>query len=161
MFPHADVDSIRPRLIGRTRIPRIQIAGTNFRSGAVASSPLAVQSTTFNSSTHLSAVVNSTGATEGIKPLTVTNHGHESATLQEAMLGAFEPRRVPFARPGPCARHSIGAPVGPNGTRDVQVAGVGGVPANGVRAVLMNVTVAGPTGPSYLTIFPTGHSPAE
>jgi hypothetical protein len=36
------------------------------------------------------------------------------------------------------------------------VAGVGGVPSSGVRAVLMNVTVAGPTAPSYLTIFPSG-----
>jgi hypothetical protein len=38
----------------------------------------------------------------------------------------------------------------------VQVAGVGGVPSTGVKAVLMNVTVAGPTAASYLTIYPSG-----
>ena len=40
----------------------------------------------------------------------------------------------------------------------MQVAGVGGVPSTGVRAVLMNVTVAGPTAPSYLTIYPYRHT---
>ena len=127
----------------------------------MASSPLAVQSTTFDSATQVSAVVNSTGATEGFKSITVTNTDTRSATLQQAMLvrssrGEFHslgPVRVLDTRSGP--------PIGPNATRDVQVAGAGGVPSTGVRAVLMNVTVAGPTAPSYLTIFPTGTPQAE
>jgi hypothetical protein len=50
------------------------------------------------------------------------------------------------------------APVGPNQTITVQVTGVPGsnVPANGVSAVVLNVTVTNPTAPSYLTVFPTG-----
>ena len=41
-------------------------------------------------------------------------------------------------------------------TVDVQIAGVGGVPATGARAVILNATVTEPTGPGYLTIFPAG-----
>jgi hypothetical protein len=37
---------------------------------------------------------------------------------------------------------------------EVQVTGVGGVPASGVGAVLLNVTVDGPTADSHLTVFP-------
>ncbi len=48
-------------------------------------------------------------------------------------------------------------PVGPGATIDLQVTGVGGVPASGVAAVALNVTATGATGPgSYLTIYPTG-----
>jgi hypothetical protein len=58
-------------------------------------------------------------------------------------------------------RTGTGAPqaaVGPNQTITVQVTGVTGsnVPASGVAAVILNVTVTGPTAPSYLTVFPTG-----
>ena len=161
-FPAPTVTAVEPAPIQAPKLIRpntntpVQVTGTNFRSGAVASSPLAVQSTTFDSATQLSAVVNSTGATEGIKPITVTNTDTRSATLQQAMLvrssrGEFHslgPVRILDTRPS--------SPIVPNAPRDVQVAGVGGVPSTGVRAVLLNVTVAGPTAPSYLTIFPTG-----
>ena len=49
-----------------------------------------------------------------------------------------------------------GGPLGPNTSRDIQVTGLGGVPATGVSAVIMNVTVTNTTAPSYLTVFPTG-----
>jgi hypothetical protein len=39
---------------------------------------------------------------------------------------------------------------------DVQGAGVGGVPATGVSAVVVNITATEPTAGSYLTAFPTG-----
>jgi hypothetical protein len=108
----------------------IQVSGTNFQSGAVASSPLAVQSTTFDSATQLSAVVNSTGATEGIKPLTVTNPDTKSDTLTQAML--VRSSRGEFHSLGPVRVLDTrsGAPIGPNGTRNVQVAGAGGVAVN-------------------------------
>jgi hypothetical protein len=47
-------------------------------------------------------------------------------------------------------------PLGPGATINLQVAGRGGVPATGVSAVALNVTVANPTSWSYLTIFPAG-----
>ncbi|MGI8807796.1 MAG: peptidoglycan recognition protein family protein [Acidimicrobiales bacterium] len=47
--------------------------------------------------------------------------------------------------------------LGPNGTIDLTVGGVGGVPAAGVRSVVLNVTVTDPSGPeSFLTLFPAG-----
>jgi hypothetical protein len=50
----------------------------------------------------------------------------------------------------------VAVPLGPGATIDVQVTGQGGVPATGVSAVAMNVTVTGPTGDGYLTVFPAG-----
>jgi hypothetical protein len=50
-----------------------------------------------------------------------------------------------------------GTAVGPQGTRQLQVAGVGGVPATGVTGVVLNMTVDRASGPeSYLTVWPSG-----
>jgi hypothetical protein len=46
--------------------------------------------------------------------------------------------------------------LGPGGTLDVPVAGVGGVPATGAKAATLNVAVTNTTAPSYLTVYPTG-----
>ena len=62
------------------------------------------------------------------------------------------------------SRIGVGAaagPVGPGGTIDVRVLGVGGVPAAAqqpVSAVLVNVTAAGATAPSFVTVWPTGQA---
>lgn len=48
------------------------------------------------------------------------------------------------------------APLGGGATLDLQVTGRGGVPGAGVAAVILNVTVTGPTAGSFLTVFPTG-----
>ncbi len=45
---------------------------------------------------------------------------------------------------------------GSGGTLTVQVTGDGGVPASGVAAVVLNVTVTGTSGGSYLTVWPAG-----
>ncbi|MDQ4089558.1 MAG: peptidoglycan recognition protein, partial [Actinomycetota bacterium] len=50
-----------------------------------------------------------------------------------------------------------GAPLGTEGTLQLQVTGVGGVPATGVSAVVLNMTVDWASGPeSYLTVWPAG-----
>jgi hypothetical protein len=50
-----------------------------------------------------------------------------------------------------------GAPLGTEGTLQLQVTGVGGVPAAGVSAVVLNMTVDRASGPeSYLTVWPAG-----
>nr|MDT0520172.1 hypothetical protein [Streptomyces sp. DSM 41633] len=46
--------------------------------------------------------------------------------------------------------------VGPGGLVNLQVAGVAGVPAQGVTAVVLNVTVTNPTGASHLIVHPHG-----
>jgi len=59
-------------------------------------------------------------------------------------------------------RNATGDPSGAFGggtQRNEQIAGVGGVPSTGVSAVVLNVTVTGPTAASYLTLFPSGGSP--
>jgi hypothetical protein len=59
-------------------------------------------------------------------------------------------------------RNGTGGPLGQlaaGQTLNLQTTGAGGVPANGVSAVVLNVTVTNPTAPSYLTVFPSGAGP--
>lgn len=57
-------------------------------------------------------------------------------------------------------RNGTGAPqaqLGPNSSLDLTVVGVGGVPATGVTAVVLNVIATDATAPaSFLTVFPAG-----
>ena len=55
-------------------------------------------------------------------------------------------------------RSGVGAagPVVKSGTVHLQVTGRGGVPATGVSAVVMNVTVTAPSGSGYITAYPDG-----
>ncbi|MEZ5142560.1 MAG: hypothetical protein R2726_08610 [Acidimicrobiales bacterium] len=52
-----------------------------------------------------------------------------------------------------------GGAIGAGQVRNLPVLGRGGVPASGVAAVVLNVTVTGPSAPSHLTVFPAGESP--
>ncbi|MFF4379989.1 hypothetical protein [Kitasatospora sp. NPDC001547] len=49
-----------------------------------------------------------------------------------------------------------GRRVGAGGVVNLQVAGVNGVPATGVTAVVMNVTAVNPTGSGHVTVYPDG-----
>ncbi|TDB78520.1 hypothetical protein [Micromonospora sp. KC723] len=58
-------------------------------------------------------------------------------------------------------RSGLGAPkakLGPLSKVDLQVAGRGGVPASGVGAVVLNVTITGPTMDSFVTAYPAGET---
>jgi len=70
-----------------------------------------------------------------------------------ASYNALSPSRILDTRDG---TGGFGAPVGPGGTISPTVVGVGGVPATGVTAVVLNVTVTQPTSQSFLTVFPAG-----
>ncbi|WP_030778371.1 hypothetical protein, partial [Streptomyces sp. NRRL F-2664] len=48
--------------------------------------------------------------------------------------------------------------VGPGGVVTLQVAGVKGVPATGVTAVVMNVTAVHPTEAGHVTVYPNGQA---
>ncbi len=50
----------------------------------------------------------------------------------------------------------VPGPVGASGVIDLQVTGRGGVPASGVGAVILNVTAVTPTGPGFLSVYPSG-----
>ena len=41
----------------------------------------------------------------------------------------------------------------------IDVAGLGGVPATGATAAVLNVTVTDPAGPGYMTVYPAGQNP--
>lgn len=67
-------------------------------------------------------------------------------------LGAYQPltpARILDTR-------STASTLGPGATRNVQVAGQGGVPASGVSAVVLNATVTDTTTAGYITIWPAG-----
>ncbi|MFD9127237.1 LuxR C-terminal-related transcriptional regulator [Kitasatospora sp. NPDC059571] len=66
---------------------------------------------------------------------------------------AVTPNRVLDTRSG------IGAPaaaVAPGATVDLPIAGLNGLPSDGITAVTLNVTVTDPTAPGYLTVHPHG-----
>lgn len=104
-----------------------------------------------------------------VVPLATTGPGPASAVpaasaehLPDPFRGVV-PARVVDTRDGPGlgtidgGQSAIG-PLGPAGTLEVEVLGRGGVPADGVGAVAVNVTVVGPTLPSYVTAYPSGSS---
>ena len=80
------------------------------------------------------------------------------AATRPPALGTFTPVgpvRILDTRDG-TGRNGITTRVGPGQTITADVTGVGGVPASGVSAVVMNVTVTEPTSSSYLTLHPGG-----
>ena len=72
---------------------------------------------------------------------------------------ALQPARLMETRPGetvaPGATNK-GTPLGAGQTFDLAVTGIGGVPASRVSAVVLNVTAVHPSGPSFVTVWPTG-----
>jgi hypothetical protein len=67
-------------------------------------------------------------------------------------LSPLTPSRILDTRNGTGAT----GPVPANGTINVQVTGKGGVPASGVGAVAINVTVTQPTASGFATVWPDG-----
>ena len=66
---------------------------------------------------------------------------------------AIRPVRILDTRTGNGVAKAM---IGPGGVVDLVVAGRGTVPASGIGAVVMNMTVADPTGAGYLTVWPSG-----
>lgn len=82
----------------------------------------------------------------GLIPMTADPASSETAPS----FHPLQPTRVMDTRSG-----QGGTQFASNETRYLQIAGVGGVPADAV-AVALNVTVIGPTAPGYLTVWPAG-----
>jgi hypothetical protein len=70
-----------------------------------------------------------------------------------ASFTSLTPARILDTRDG---TGGIATKVGPATPVDVTVAGRGGVPATGVGAVVLNVTVTEPSAQSWLSVFPSG-----
>jgi outer membrane protein assembly factor BamB len=80
--------------------------------------------------------------------------GNPTATVTNgASYKPLPPARILDTRNG---TGGFSAPIGAGQSIDVQVTGVGGVPATGVAAAILNVTVTQPTASGYLTVYPTG-----
>lgn len=72
---------------------------------------------------------------------------------------SITPARLLETRPGlPVAAGGTqrGIWIGDAQTIELQVLGAGGIPPSGISAVVLNVTAIRPTGPSYITVWPTG-----
>ena len=107
--------------------------------------------------------------THGIDP-----DGAGTDATGAVLLGAAFPAALPvptaagaFAPLAPTrivdTRNGTGAagPIARGHTVDVPVTGRGGVPASGVGAVVLNLTVTSPTAAGYLSTFPTGAARAQ
>ncbi len=84
-----------------------------------------------------------------------TNGSNSQATGRQFLPAS--PVRVEDTRSG-SGEPGAGSALGPGGTLPVQVSGVDGVPASGVAAVVLNVTVTSTTSNGYLTAFPDGEA---
>lgn len=113
----------------------------------------------------LALAIGSLAAGSGVAGATPTAPGSSGAAAQaDDPTGEFTsmtPRRILDTRSG------LGTPDGKyrlldtQETMSVQVTGRGGVPAEGVSAVVMNVTVPTPAGVGYLTVWPSGRPRPE
>ncbi len=80
------------------------------------------------------------------------------------LLAPLAPARICDTRPGNPSSLTGGSAqcgdktLGTGGTLQVQVAGLGGVPA-GAEAAMLNITVTDATGSSFLTVYPGGSPP--
>ncbi|GGT21811.1 MULTISPECIES: hypothetical protein [Streptomyces] len=70
-------------------------------------------------------------------------------------LNPITPARFLDTRDGTGAQRQR---VGPGGVVTLQVAGVKGIPASGVTAVIMNVTAVQPTEAGHVTVYPNGQA---
>lgn len=91
-----------------------------------------------------------------------TSEASPSADGGSTTPGAATSRFLPLAPTRVLdTRAGLGAPkakVAPRGSVELQVTGVGGVPASGVTAVVLNVTLTGATGPGFVQVYPTGRA---
>ena len=84
----------------------------------------------------------------------VCNAPNESVTVAPpGTYRALPPTRILDTRTG---TGGFVGPIAPASVIDVQVTGQGGVPATGVSAVVLNVTVTQPTALGFLTLYPSG-----
>ncbi|MFI8362984.1 peptidoglycan recognition protein [Streptomyces sp. NPDC085612] len=79
--------------------------------------------------------------------------GYFSDAPEGALQANFGPKRLMDTRTGQGVRQG---PVAGGGVVTLPVAGVGGIPATGVKAVVLNVTATNPTEASYVSVYPSG-----
>ena len=83
----------------------------------------------------------------------VSGYTLSGAPAVAGAFGSLAPSRLLDTRFGTGA---LQAPVAAGGTVHLQVTGAGGVPASGVSAVVLNVTVTQPAGAGFVTVYGEG-----
>ena len=107
-----------------------------------------------------------TGAKSGFNSVTRTSSNNVQILASAADIAASAlrfrssvPIRIADTRPGQSTVDGqfIGSgAIGPGQTLRVQVLGRGNIPASGVSAVSLNITVVAPSSAGHLTVYPTG-----
>ncbi|MCU0309718.1 MAG: DUF1501 domain-containing protein [Acidimicrobiales bacterium] len=98
------------------------------------------------------SIANARGSTHCIADVV----GYFSATATAGRHLALPPARILDTRSG--VGRTGTAIVPPDQPVELKVTGVGGVPATGVTAVVVNLTVTAPTTSGWLTVHPTGET---
>lgn len=159
------VSSVSPAQGPKAGGTEVVISGTNLSEAlAVDFGSTPSTSYTVNSANSISAT--SPARSAGYVDITVqTGVGTSSPAGGDGFVyttpGAYHPlafTRIEDTRPGSSLPGSGQAP-GPGQVLSVQVTGRGEVPASGVAAVVVNVTVTDPTSPGYVSVYPTGVAP--
>jgi hypothetical protein len=100
-------------------------------------------------------VYNAAGTTDVVFDVAGWYSDGSSTSTATGLYGSLTPARILDTRNG---TGGYSHEVGPGQAIAVQATGVGGVPSSGVSAVVLNVTVTGPSAGSYLTVYPSGSS---
>jgi len=142
--------------------------GSNGSPGDVYSSPVSVNA----AGTALTMLINTASLTPGTYDAVLDGAGYTVGTPSQGYLpGAYTVTAAPTVAKSQFVpvdtvrildtREGLGAPkarVGGGGQVTLKVAGVGGVPASGATAVLVNVTAVSPSTGGYLAVYPDGET---
>ena len=146
--PSAAYGAVRDLLAWKLALHGVDPNGTVTASGA--------QVRTITGHRDLNATTCPGDMAEGLLPKLRTDVAVAMGVTNGSTYHPLSPSRVLDTRSG--IGVAAGA-VGPNGTIDVKVTGVAGVPASGVTEVALNVTVTNASGPpSWLAVWPKGAS---
>ncbi|APU40738.1 hypothetical protein [Streptomyces sp. TN58] len=147
-----NVTAVQPTEAGHVMVypngqPRPSVSNLNFAPGQIV--PNLVTVAVVNGKVDLR---NNSGSVDLIAD--VTGYYTDKAGAGSA-LNPLTPARFLDTRDGTGAKKER---VGPGGVVTLQVAGVKGVPATGVTAVVMNVTAVQPTEAGHVTVYPNGQA---
>jgi len=129
------------------RTPRPESSNLNFDTGQTVANMVIAQV----GADGTISIYNNSGATHVVVDVV----GWFASTSK---FNSLTPSRLVDTRAYPTidGREQNVGPIAGGSVRTFAVAGRGGVPASGARAVALNVTVAGPTAPGYLAAFASG-----
>jgi subtilisin family serine protease len=150
-------------------VPTTRESGTSFSSPTVAAAAALVLAVNPSlTAADAAGLLESTAVDIGAPGYDITygagllDAAHAVTAAGSATRGTYHaltPSRLLDSRDGSAPGFRLG-PLASAETYGARVTGVGGVPAVGVSAVVVNATVTGPTGVGFLSLFPTGPLPS-